>query len=278
VEGGPYRDAIFRLVDALQINNIRVLRRILRLVDEFLIGWPDLPSEVQGRVLPTLVLYPAVFFKGVSSPPSLERLVKFDSLRHDAERAQNQDRGQENDRIAELLKLVGVVEQDSFEVEIARALVSGIPDDDAISKIIAGYLDHRDRLVLAEKIDEFFYALRWDPQTSREASLEQLRALEQDSELIDPNRMTRLAEIAAELGDRELGERMVRKWADGFMAHPPEMRDEPDEVFDRRGREYHPEIAAAFEQVRRAQNPLPTPIEAMLEMVKLHGYEQRQLL
>jgi hypothetical protein len=77
----PYRSSLLKLVQTLDITNIRLLMRILRLVSEIVGSRTDLSSAVQTRILPTLVLFPAVFYRGVPDAPSLRDLLNYGSLR-----------------------------------------------------------------------------------------------------------------------------------------------------------------------------------------------------
>ena len=262
------------------LNNIRIIRKVIRAANRILDGHGDLPPAVLAQTIPSIVLLAAVSYKGIDGPDFEFVLARgsptdWRHVKRGEERADDVMSEEEKKKAQWSLMLdeLGIQYSDEFEVLVIEFLQSGLLDIADLSAIIEGYLANIEATELREAADRFSIGMVWDHRATEADLLAQARALVPRARMLDPYRISELAAQMKTLpGGEAIGEAAVAEWLAGFGANVAEGFDK-ENVFNR---EVHPLVKAAFDRVERAAQIDTTVFEACTHIVEHSGWGVRQ--
>lgn len=281
-----YQEEIRRAVEALKINNIRTIVRILDCATALLGKAAEVPVESRSHVIPTIVLFTALHYHGIPGAPQLERVRSFDVSDYIArEFIRGNKKGGANEdpvdvQIRNLLESVGIVTFDEFDNEVYRFLTMGSVDEGAVARILSGYAANQRREAVDGCIREIAWDLEWDQNRTANELIDRAKPLLTEIPILDASRVSALYRLLLQLGATDLGEEFITGWIKHFEETTPPIDDGRDSFVRDVERSYEPRIAAVIQDARRRQFKLPSALEAMetIAMAKGWGDKERQAL
>ncbi|MCX5543044.1 P-loop NTPase fold protein [Paraburkholderia sp. CNPSo 3076] len=272
-----YSDWIKKAVEACDLNNIRVIRKVIRAVNRIL-GGRQLEDAVLARVVPSIVLLSGINFKGIENGPDFQFVLATGSESdwNDRQADKNKEPDEDDKRKAKwrlLLKELGITSCDEFEALVVEFLESGQFDAGAVSTIVERYAAETDAMQAREKSREFMKRLVWDYHLSEAEVVEQAKELVPIARHMDPYIATELCLALTPLpGGQDVGEAIVRGWLDWFRTQQHE--DINDEnPFDR---PLHREISAEFATIKAKAQSKTTLFDTCKYIVKHNGWGTRE--
>jgi hypothetical protein len=143
----PYAATIKKAVSACRLTNIRVIQKVIRVVNRLLSRRIDLSQSVLERTVPSTTLLSAIYYKGIDEGPTMEFVLDFNNNIVAMMAAyQKKKRGEQpteedkrHDRWRLLLDGLGIKSTDEFESIVADCLRSGMVDTTAVTQIVDRY-------------------------------------------------------------------------------------------------------------------------------------------
>jgi len=251
-------------VEACGISNIRVIRKVIRVVNSLLSNREELSADILSRVIPSTTLLSAINYKALEDGPDFDFVLNFDGYRMALTRAvigKTPQTAPEDNLHAKwrlLLDRLGVRGTDDFEQLVVDYLRSGMMQSTAVSKVIDRYQVEGRALVARQRAEDFFEHCWWRPELTEEQLVGELNSILPDVGVLDAFSATSLHDQALKLaGGAEVGRELVDGWIAEFRrrhdaADSPRL--DPDSNYFRRP--VHPDIAAAIraEQAKQQAN------------------------
>ena len=246
-------------VEACQVTNIRINRKIIRVVNRLLENRGQLPPEVLIRVIPSATLLSAIHYKGLEDGPDFDFVLNFESIlvamaTHEAKKRGEEEtlEGKARERWRLLLDKLGIRGTDEFEVLVVDFLKSGLIEGAAVGRVIDRYLGESRNLAARARVHDFFERCIWHPEVSEAELIDELRGMLPNVGLVDMFSVTSLHDQAMRfVGGAGLARELVDAWLAAFrQRHPPGQEPELDSDFNYFGRPLHPDIEA---EIRAAQ-------------------------
>jgi len=266
----PYTEQIRPAVEACRITNIRIIRKIIRVVNRLLSGRGQLPPEVLSRVIPSTTLLSAIYYKGLDDGPDFSFVLGPESsldgrLMQKASKAGEEKslEQQARERWLLLLDKLGIRGTDEFEILVADHLKSGLLESSAVGQIIDRYLREAHELTVRAKIQEFSERCVWHPELSEAELLAELRALLPDIGLLDMYTVTSLCGQAERMSaGADVAQELIDRWLAAFRErHPVGMEPDLDPDFNYSRRPLHPHIAAEISAIKARKQSSATLLE-----------------
>lgn len=274
--------SIRRATVVCKISNIRIVQKIIRVVEQLLASRAYFDDEILNRIIPSTVLLAAIHYKGLQDGPTVDYVLKYNSVAHAVSRIGRKNDGHEQtdaDRLAlvwnNLIDELGISSADDFEIQVAGFLRSGLLDASKFAPIFDRYLAEKERFGANARYQKFFEAYWWRPACSEADLLAEATAIVPIAHLLGPYEVTDLGSVVKELpGGGPIADQMVAGWLDEFRLHPP--AEFSNENFF--NRELHPLIKAEFETVVARLNPIPSLFDAYAHIARNGGWGKPQEL
>lgn len=267
IESTPtlYAAQIRPAVEACQITNIRIIRKIIRVVNRLLGNRADLSDVVLERVIPSTTLLGAIYYKGLDDGPDLDFVLRQTDpfLSGSAWHTGNRDKEQTPETKAQerwllLLDKLSIRGTGDYENLVVDYLKSGLFEGEAVGRVIDRYVAQGRDLAVESRVKEFFHRCVWHPEITEAELLKDVGAILPDVGLLDMFSVTSLHDEAKSLaGGASLAQELVDGWLAAFrqrhaVEHDP-LLDRPVNPFRR---PLHPEIEAEIlaAQVRQRSN------------------------
>ncbi|CAE6769160.1 hypothetical protein R75461_03747 [Paraburkholderia nemoris] len=272
-----YTDWIRKAAKTCGVNNIRVVRKIIRAVNRILNN-RQLEDALLVRVVPSIVLLAAINFKGIENGPDFQFVLAGGAdwevlLADNNEEATDEDKRKAKWRL--LLSELGIMECDEFETLVVDFLESGQFDTDAVSKIVERYATETDVMQAREKAQKFLERFIWDHRLSEADLVEQAKELVPVSKHLDPYVATDLHSALSSLPNGQVvSEAIVQGWLGEFRTQ------QRDDINDENpfGRPLHPDINAEFAAIKSKAQAKATLFETSKSIVEHSGWGTRQEL
>ena len=272
-----YADWIKRAVMVCGLNNIRIIRKVIKAANRIL-GGRTLDETVLARVVPSIVLLAAINFKGIEDGPDFQFVLATgygtDWTEFLADRSKEPD--EEDKRKGKwrlLLKELGINGCDEFEALIVDFLESGQYEVNAVSMIVERYTKEADTMRAREQANEFLKRLFWDHRLSETELVEQAKGLIAVAKHLDPYVATEIQLALVPLpGGQEVGETIVHGWLDWFRSQ------EHEEINDENpfGKPLHYDIKVAFDAINANAQAKATVFEVCKHIAEHSGWGTRQ--
>lgn len=213
-------------VEICGITNIRVLRKIARVLNMVLEGHEQVAPEIAGRIVPSTVLLTAIHFGALPGGPSIDYVLRFNEVVATANR--REDRGGEDaDRAeqqwADLLSKLGIHSTDRYERELVRFLELGVVDSDAVLTQIRTYVADAERHKAHLAADAIHDMIHFRPDVSSAEILEAGRGLVPISGMVSPRQLSSVCRLLREIdsGGEAVATQLVNGWVRHFQENPP---------------------------------------------------------
>jgi hypothetical protein len=259
-----YSAWIKEAVKSCALNNIRIIRKVIRAVNRILED-RQLEGAVLARVIPSIVLLAAINFKGFKDGPDFQFVLAAGS-EYDVGGVDETDELKARWRL--LLRELGINSSDEFEVLVVDFLESGQFDAGAVSKVVERYAAEIDEMRAREKSREFMMRFDWDQRLSEADLVEQAKKLVPSAKHLDPYTASHLCWALSQLsGGKDVGEAIVHGWLDWFRTQQNEVY--VDNLYDR---PVHPDIKAEFAVIQGRAQAKMTVFDACMHIIEHNGW------
>lgn len=262
-----YAKAIKRASISCALTNIRIIVKVIKAANRIL-GGRNLEEVIQARVVPSIVLFSAIHYRGLDDGPDFKFALNAgnpDWLSF--ERDENKDPTDEEkreDRWQLLMEELSIHACDEFEQILVEFLESGLFDASKIEKIIDGYVAEKEIFEAREAANTFLTRVLWDHRIDDAQLVAEAAALPAISGFLDPFVATKLNDALAKLpGGGPIGQAIIDGWIAAFKARNP--ADIDDNPFNN---PLHPAIKAEFAAIKTQTQANATVIDACMHIME----------
>lgn len=260
------------------LTNIRILQKIIKVVNSIIGGYETLPDAVLARVIPSTVVLAAIHYRGIENGPDLNFVLSTGSS-PDWENYFNQKAPEQETEIEKLeaqwrllLSNLGIHACDDFELLIAEYLQSGLFDPSKLSDVINRYKTETAEMSANIECSLFFERSFWDHKLTEEQLLEDARPLVAKAHLLDPYMATSLHDSLNSLPNgHALAEETIENW---IASRINGSRNAVAENFFHR--KVHPKIEALFKKKEEQAQEDTSIIDACTHISQHSGWGTRQ--
>ncbi len=237
MESNPYASDIKSVVSILKINNIRVIKRIIRIVNNLLkeSGMSDIPPN---RWIPSTALLVSSHFHGIENPPTYEFLKSFNQykiLSGDKNTIRNTE-------WETMLINIGIPFCGDYEDVLHVYLQTGNLEIEKLKTLFENYKEDASRKEIKDKVQNLLSEYFWNHHRSKEELAEMAKALLPELEKLDATDVTQIVNVVDNLDNPALGRNFLDEWL-GAIEKQPGYKALIDSDFDLpRGTTLHPEI------------------------------------
>jgi hypothetical protein len=277
----PHAERIREAVEVCGLTNIRIIRKVIKVVNRILGNRQGLSNAVLSRVIPSTVLLSAIHYKGIEDGPDFNFIFgqgnDVEEMIAAQKAAQNEGGVTEDSKQKAkwrlLIRELGISCCDQFELLVADFLHSGLFDLSRVAEIIDRYVAEDDVMTARNDCNEFFQRMLWDHFLTEEDLLSEATKLANRSHLLDANFVTALCEKISELpGGEPIAEAALTQWIMSFRDR--NLNDvEGYNLFQFK---VHPRIKAEFDSINTKAQNNTTILDACISMVKNSGWGPRE--
>lgn len=267
-----YAQALDRATTVCGLTNIRIVGKVVKTANQILAG-RDLDQAIQSRVIPSIVLFSAINYRGIEDGPDFQFALNVsnpDWMHFGRDKnAEPTEQEKREDRWRLLMQELGVHGCDEFEKVLVEFLESGLFDPDRVQAFIERYFADTQALQASQAARDFLNRAFWDHRVSEADLLAEAGQFAASAGLIDPYVTTQLFDTLFELpGGRALGQEIVDAWVSAFAAVDRYDGDD-DNPFNN---PIHPDIKAAFDAAKSRVQASATVIDACLDIIDKSGW------
>ena len=272
-----YAERIRATVETCELTNIRIVRKIIKVVNRVLGDRQGLSDAVLSRVIPSTALLSAIHYRGIEDGPDFDFVLAEGSTRGwSSFLDKKDDETKESKRKTKwklLMTKLGVKGCDEFELLVVEFLQSGLFDVSKVAEIIDRYVAEADQMNARDSCNKFFEQSLWDHTLTEEQLLAQATEVAAKSDLMDPYMVTSLHETIMEIpGGQAVADGAVTRWIEAFKAKNLK-EAELSNFFQRK---IHPLIKAEFEALNAKAQASTSAFDACVYVVKNSGWGTRQ--
>jgi hypothetical protein len=268
VPNSPYRTEIENTVRSLGINNIRVLRRIIRAVTELLGDDGGLSESVRERTIPRVVLLTAAYLQAVPGGPPVSFIQNFNAVRSYLDKGTDRTAGEIT--WESTMHKLGITSTDAFEQIVGDYLSNGYVDQEKLSSLINHYRGAEESTAARERISDFVHAYLWDGNKSAAEIVAKAETLLADVGFMTPNIVSQIAQIAVASDGALVGDSLVARWIEFFN----DQKDRParSDPFQSPTAKIDPRVNEAMDRWQADRTPALTLSQATSNAYANSGY------
>jgi len=259
----------------LNINNIRVIRRILKSMKQLTDAINGVDGVSTDRWVPSTALLTACHYRAVENGPPFEYIKSFNQFRHFLDNEKGIERDPKELEWDILIDKMGMQVIDAYEEIMQQFLQTGLLDIDRLRELFEHYKKEEANTEASEKQNEFFDAVWWDAQRSENDLLAMARKLNSVINGLGPDSISDIVSIVEKLGDDELAQQLLDAWLLSIDTRP-EYQQMGERSFDITIRKYHPDVIKKMDAIRGKQHPPLTVIEVANSIIDNSGWGDRE--
>jgi hypothetical protein len=270
---------IRKAVEIIGITNIRIICKVIKVVNSILGNRTDLSETILNRVIPSVVILTAINYKGVEDGPDFSFVLsprgsnlwgKF----LEEEEEPDEDRKREG-RWELMLNDLGIFACDEYELLVVEFLQSGLFDAGAVSTLIDRFVMEANDIEGRHQLTKFTEQLFWGHKLTEDELLAKARTLVSKAYLLDAYDITAFCDNLTELSEGvNVSEEMIDEWIEKFKS-----KDLSDfELDDPFNRPIHPRIQVLFSANQTNVVAKTTVFDACEYIVKHSSWGSRQEL
>lgn len=276
-----YSDEIRNATNICRINNIRVLIKIIRTINQILEDHDDLESALLNRVIPSAVLITAIHYKGIEDGPTFEYVLNPRSYMGLSSKDNSGERGDDTEsaELAQkakwqmLLQELNINGCDAYEPLLIDYLQSGLLDSGRVKEIIRSYAQEHERMEYQERVRDFHYKAIWYHQLTDAELLSEAESLIENISYLNAYEATGLSNLISELdGGQKVADKMIDTWIKAFGSRGM-IQFEATNFFDE---PLHPRIKEAFEKSEATNVSSLSLFQACEYIVNNNGWGKRE--
>ena len=271
-----YAQALERATAVCGLTNIRIVGKVVKTANQILAG-RDLDQAIQSRVVPSIVLFSAIHYRGIPDGPNFQfalNAANADWMQFGRDKkAESTEQEKREDRWRLLIQELGVKGCDEFEKVLVEFLESGLFDADRVQIIIDQFVAETQALQARQAARDFLTRAFWDHRVSDADLLAEAGQFPGNAALLDAYVASQLFDTLAELPNGQtLGQAIVDAWIAAFVAG--DHRDvEDDNPFNN---PIHPDIKAAFDAAKARVQASATLVDACIDIIDNSGWGKLQ--
>lgn len=270
-----WADQIKPSLERCEVTNIRIVCKVIKVVNSILGGHDGLSESVLSRVIPSTVLLSAIHYKGIENGPDFAFVL---SNRADIdwdeflEPKEEETEEKHKSKWKRLLNQLGIIYCDEYELLVVEFLQSGMCDDTDLAAVIARYIKEEDEMAARNQCNKFLERAVWEHRLTEAQLLEEAKPVVNKAHLIDRHTVSVLHETITELGAPELADLAIANWIKAFKDKNLKDVDVDDPFF----RKIHPSIAAELEAINTKGQASITVLDACKHIAINSGWGPRQ--
>ena len=271
-----YADALMRASTSCKLTNIRIVRKIIKAANSIL-GKRQLDDAVIARVVPSIVLFSAIHYKGLEDGPDFQFALNVGSLdwvdfaRDKSKEPTEEEKREDSWRL--LMQELGIHGCDEFEAVLVEFLESGLFDTGKVAAIIDRYIAEKQNLEARETANQFLFRVFWDHRVDDAQLVTEAAALPKIAGMLDPFMASELDQALAKLpGGAAIGQAIVDGWIAAFRAQKHEEVNDENPF----NRPLHPAIKSEFAAINANAQARTTVLDACLHIIENSGWGTMQ--
>jgi uncharacterized protein YunC (DUF1805 family) len=267
-----YAQALERATAACGLTNIRIVGKVVKTANQIL-AVRDLDQAIQSRVVPSIVLFSAIHFRGIPDGPDFQfalNIANPDWMHFGRDKdAEPTEQEKREDSWRLLMQELGIHGCDDSEKVLVEFLESGLFDADQVQAIVDRYVGETQALQATEAARDFLKRAFWDHRLSEADLLAEAGQFPASAGLLDPYVATQLFDTLSEFaGGQALGQAIVNAWIAAFVAG--DHHDvEDDNPFNN---PIHPQIKSAFDAAKARVQASATVVDACIAIIDNSGW------
>lgn len=273
----PYSESIRRASIICRLTNIRIVRKVIGATNRILNN-RELEDALLSRVVPSIVLFAAIHYKGMEDGPDFQFALKIgepsdwgDLLADKTEQPSEEQLRQTKWRL--LMNELGIHGCDRFEALVVDFLESGLFDASKLNPIIDLYISDKKIVEAQEKARQFMQQVIWNHRLDNDRLLEIAAGLPKIAELLDPYVCTEIERALVGIpGGEVIGQKVINNWIVAFRAKNHDSVD----VEDLFGRPLNEAIRTEFELLNARAQANASVIDACMHVIEMNGWGTMQ--
>ncbi|MDF7651821.1 P-loop NTPase fold protein [Erwiniaceae bacterium L1_54_3] len=192
-----YRDDLLKAIDTLNINNIRVIKKIINLCALILPSQSNLMPGALSRVIPSIVLTVAVYYKIVDWWGDINDYVTFmEKVNYISTFGHLPKKSTEKEKEAySVIEGLGIIYVEGLISSIIIIIESALTKDAGVHDVIKSISDKEAELLAQKKYFSFHSNYYWDFNKSNEILLQEAKELFEDIRYLSPRDMAGLLDF-----------------------------------------------------------------------------------
>ncbi|MGX0133675.1 P-loop NTPase fold protein [Cupriavidus metallidurans] len=274
LQASPKYEAMLRpAIIACGLTNIRIIGKVIRAANQILAN-RDLSDSIQARVVPSIVLFGAIHYRGLEDGPDFQFALnvgnpEWSTFLRDKEDEPTEEEKRE-DRWRMLMSELGINRCDDFEKVLVEFLESGLFESEKVQAIIERYVGEAQTIEARQSVRNFIRKVIWDHRAADTDLIAEAAGFPAVAGLLDPYVATELHGVLSELdGGQHLAEQVIQAWIAAFRARGGSAQEDHNNPF---GNPLHPDIQATFDNVVSQQQAQATVVEACNHIIEHSGW------
>lgn len=267
-----YAEAIRRASVACGLTNIRIVVKVIRVANQIL-AERDLGNAIQARVVPSIVLFSAIHYRGVADGPDFKFALNIGNsdwagfARNSNKEPTEQEKREDGWRM--LMRELGIQSCDEFEQRLVEFLESGLFEADSIEAIIDRYVAETEAMESREAAQAFLKRVYWDHRVSEAQLVAEAALFPARAGLLNPFVATQLHSALTQMpGGAATGEAIIEGWIHAFKASKPTAANEENPF----NNPLHPKIQAEFASINANAEANATVVDVCMHILENSGW------
>lgn len=267
-----YAEAIKQASIVCGLTNIRIVVKVIKVANQILAG-RDLEQAIQARVLPSVVLFSAIYYRGLDDGPDFNFVLNAGnpdwlSFGRDKNKEPTSEEKRE-DRWRMLMQELGIHGCDEFEKRLVEFLESGLFEATSIEAIIERYVAEKEAMEAREAANDFLKRVFWDHRVDEAQLVAEAAVLPANAGLLDPFVVTELDAVLAKLsGGAAIGQAIIDGWIEAFRARKLTTVNDENPFKT----PLHPKIQDEFAAIKATAQENATVVDACMSIVDNSGW------
>lgn len=266
-----YAEALKRASVTCCLTNIRVVVKVIRVANQIL--GQDLVDSIQARVVPSIVLFSAIHYRGLVDGPDFKFALSagnpdWAGFARDKNKEPTPEEKRE-DRWRMLMQDLDIHGCDEFEQRLVEFLESGLFEAGSIQAVIDRYVAEREAMEARETANGFLKRVFWDHRIDEAQLVAEAATFPARADLLDPFIATQLDSVLAKMpGGAPIGAAIVDGWIEAFKASNPTTVNDENPF----NNPLHPKIQAEFAAIKTNAQANATVVDACMDIIENSGW------
>jgi hypothetical protein len=263
-----YEITLRRAVLTCGLTNIRIIGKVIRTAAQILAN-SDLSDPIQARVMPSIVLFAAIHYRGLDDGPDFQFALNIGNpewstfFRHDQEESTEEEKRENRWRM--FMSELGINGCGDFEKVLVEFLESGLFESSKVKAIIERYVGETQTIKASQDARAFIWKVIWNHRTSDADLIVEASGFPAVAGQLDPYVATELHGVLSELaGGQSLAEEVIQAWLAAFQDRGGTVSEDENPF----GNPLHPDIQAAFDAAVAKQQARVTVMEACNHIIE----------
>ncbi|WP_410750862.1 P-loop NTPase fold protein [Citrobacter sp. U14242] len=274
-----FEEQIRKAIVVCGLTNIRIIRKVIKVVNSILEGKNDMTEAVLWRVIPSTVLLASIHYKGIDDGPDfdfvLNRDVGYISSLIDSGNTPSKEENKHASKWRQLIKDLSIPQCDEFELLVVEYLGSGLFESSKVSSIIDRYINEDEATNSLQAVWIFFEKYTWDHNLTECFLLSEAAVISKKAEFLDAQTVSSLYEVVSSLsGGGQLADKLIDDWINTFK-----FKNHDDlNFFNLSYGNFHPKIKSEFDKIKATKQANLSFYDACRYVVENRAWGSRQII